>query len=386
MNSTAPGTGGTGFDASAVQPDASGLNFADLLRTLLRYWLLLLLCPLVAGAVGIAYSYSLAPTFTASTTVLPPQQTQSAAFPALASLGALAGLAGGLSGGQTTADQYLALLQSATIADRVVDEFKLMEVYRQALRGGARARLWANSHMSVGKRDGLISVSVDDSDPVRAAAIANRFIAELRNMLATMALSEAQKRRVYFEVLLGQTRDRLALAQRALQASGVNAAAIRSEPKTATESYTRMQTEIASTEVRLQTLRGNLTDSTPEVQQAKATLDAMRANLARSQAPAGDGGSNDFVGRYREFKYQETLFELYARQFEIARADEGRESTVIQVVDPATPPELKSGPRRLAIATNLALIAEGVLVVGLLLWGALRKAPNSAGPSGAAQA
>ena len=386
MNSTAPGTGGTGFDASAVQPDASGLNFADLLRTLLRYWLLLLLCPLVAGAVGIAYSYSLAPTFTASTTVLPPQQTQSAAAAALASLGSLAGLAGGLSGGQTTADQYVALLQSATIADRVVDEFKLMEVYRQALRGGARARLWANSHMSVGKRDGLISVSVDDSDPVRAAAIANRFIAELRNMLATMALSEAQKRRVYFEVLLGQTRDRLALAQRTLQASGVNAAAIKYEPKTATESYTRMQTEIASTEVRLQTLRGNLTDNTPEVQQAKATLDAMRANLARSQAPAGDSGNNDFVGRYREFKYQETLFELYARQFEIARADEGREGTVIQVVDPATPPELKSGPHRLAIATNLALIAEGVLVVGLLLWGALRKAPNSAGPSGAAQA
>ena len=112
----------------------------------------------------------------------------------------------------------------------------------------------------------------------------------------------------------------------------------------------------------------------------------MRANLARSQAPAGDGGSNDFVGRYREFKYQETLFELYARQFEIARADEGREGTVIQVVDPATPPELKSGPRRLAIATNLALIAEGVLVVGLLLWGALRRAPIAAGPSGAAQA
>ena len=386
MNSTAPGTGGIGFDASAAQPDGAGLNLTDLLRFLLRFWLLLLLCPLLVGAAAIAYTSTLAPTFTATTTVLPPQQSQSSASAALASLGSLAGLTGGLSGAQTTADQYIALMQSATIADRIIDEFKLMEVYHAQMRGSARARLWASAHMAIGKRDGLISVAVDDSNPARAAAIANRFIVELRTMLATMALTEAQKRRVYFEGLLGQTRDRLALAQRALQASGVNAAAIKSEPRAATESYARMQTEIASTEVRLQTLRGNLTDSTPEVQQAKATLDAMRANLARSQAPTVDGSSNDFVGRYREFKYQETLFELYARQFEIARADEGREGTVIQVVDPATPPELKSGPRRLAIATNLALIAEGVLVVGLLLWGALRRAPIAAGPAGAAQA
>ena len=386
MNSTAPGTGGIGFDASAAQPDGTGLNFADLLRFLLRFWLLLLLCPLLVGAAAIAYTSTLAPTFTATTTVLPPQQSQSSASAALASLGALAGLTGGLSGAQTTAEQYIALMQSATIADRIIDEFKLMEVYQAQMRGGARARLWASAHMAIGKRDGLISVAVDDSNPARAAAIANRFIVELRTMLATMALTEAQKRRVYFESLLGQTRDRLTLAQRALQASGDNAAALKTEPKSATEGYARMQAEVASAEVRLQTLRGNLTDSAPEVQQLQTTLKGLRGNLARLEQPASASAGNDFIGRYREYKYQETLFELYARQFEIARADEGREGTVIQVVDPATPPDLKSGPRRLAIATNLALIAEGALVVILLLWGALRRAPIAAGQSGVAQA
>ena len=386
MNSAAPANGGSGFDASATQPDSTGLNFADLLRFLLRFWLLLLLCPLLVGAAAIAYTSTLAPTFTATTTVLPPQQSQSSASAALASLGALAGLTGGLSGAQTTAEQYIALMQSATIADRIIDEFKLMEVYHAQMRGSARARLWASAHMAIGKRDGLISVAVDDSNPARAAAIANRFIVELRTMLATMALTEAQKRRHYFEGLLGQTRDRLTLAQRALQASGVNAAALKTEPKSATEGYARMQAEVASAEVRLQTLRGNLTDSAPEVQQLQTTLKGLRGNLARLEQPASASAGNDFIGRYREYKYQETLFELYARQFEIARADEGREGTVIQVVDPATPPDLKSGPRRLAIATNLALIAEGALVVILLLWGALRRAPIAAGQSGVAQA
>ena len=47
-------------------------------------------------------------------------------------------------------------------------------------------------------------------------------------------------------------------------------------------------------------------------------------------------GGPDYVSKYREFKYQETLFELFARQYELARVDESREGALIQVVDSRT--------------------------------------------------
>jgi autotransporter-associated beta strand protein len=76
------------------------------------------------------------------------------------------------------------------------------------------------------------------------------------------------------------------------------------------------------------------------------------------------GARDDYITRYREFKYQETLFEFFARQFEMAKLDESREGATIQVIDTATAPEFKSKPKKAMIAV-LATLATGFL---LLLW------------------
>lgn len=360
------------FDASAAQADENGLNLGELLAMLAAHWKLLLAGPLAAAALAAGYSYTLPPTFTASTTLLPPQQGQSGTAAALASLGSLAGLAGGAAGVRNQSEQYVAMLESNTVTDRVVDEFKLMDVYGQSLRTGARARLAASSRIGISKTSGLIGIDVTDTDPTRAAAIANRYVLELRRLTGSLALTDAQRRRTFFENLLTQSRDRLAETQRSLQASGFNASALRSEPKATAETYAKLQGEMAAAEVRLQSLRGSLTDSATEVQHQQATVSALRAQSARTERPSEGQAAGDYVTRYREFKYQETLFELYARQFELARADESRDSDSVQVIDPATPPELKSGPKRLSMAGMAAAITALVLVVGVLLRGNLR--------------
>ena len=107
------------------------------------------------------------PTYTASTTFLPPQQQQSAASALLNSLGPLAGLAGGAAALRTPADQYVALMESATVSDRVIDAFHLMDVYEARYRVEARKELAKNTHFSIGKKDGLITVEVDDHSPQR---------------------------------------------------------------------------------------------------------------------------------------------------------------------------------------------------------------------------
>jgi len=254
-----------------------------------------------------------------------------------------------------------------TVSDRLIERFKLMEAYESKFRVDARKELNMNVRIALGKKDGLIKVEVDDTSPQRAADIANRYVDELRRITAGLAVTEAQQRRMFFEQQLQQSRERLVRAQQALQASGFNPGALKAEPKAAAEGYARLKAEVTATEVRLQVTRGSLTDTAPEVRQQQATLTALREQLARTEQAAAPAGGPDYIGRYRDFKYQETLFDLYARQFELARVDESREGTLIQVLDSATPPERKSKPKRAITAASAALAAALVLVAWVLL-------------------
>lgn len=359
--------------------DDEGIDLGQWLAPVRRQWRLTLGMAVLAGALGAAGSYLITPTFTSTTTLMPPQQQQSVAASALSSLGALAGLSGAAV--KSPADEYVSLMQSVTVSDRIIDRFKLMEVYDKKYRSDTRKRLNDNVLMLVGKKDGMISVSVEDTDRARAAEMANRYVEELRQMTSVLAVSEAQQRRVFFEKQMNEVKGRLIAAQTALQASGFDAGALKSEPRSAADEYARLRAEMTAADVRLQTLRHSLTESTPEVQQQAATLQALRAQVSQlEQSTLSNGSAPDYVSKYREFKYQETLFDLMARQYEVARADESREGALIQVVDPAQPAELKTNPKR-------SLIAIGYAILGALLcagWLVVRERKR-AGAVGAAE-
>ena len=346
-----------------------GMTLGEIGAALRERLVLLIVGPLAAGALALGITYVITPTFTAVTTFLPPQPPQSSAASALAALGPLAGLAGGAVGASNTGDRYVALMQSVTVSDRLIERFKLMEVYESKFRVDAREALSSSVRISLGKKDGLIKVEVDDTSPQRAADIANRYVDELRHVTAGLAVTEAQQRRMFFEQQLQQSRERLVQAQQALQASGFNPGALKAEPKAAAEGYARLKAEVTAAEVRLQVTRASLTDSAPEVRQQQATLTALREQLARTEQAAAPAAGPDYIGRYRDFKYQETLFDLYARQFELARVDESREGTLIQVLDSATPPERKSKPKRALTAAGTAL----AVTLGLVAWVLLRR-------------
>jgi uncharacterized protein involved in exopolysaccharide biosynthesis len=348
--------------------EEQGLGLLDLALPLAENLRLLIAGPLLAGLVALGITFIIEPTYTARTTMLPPQQQQSAASSALASLGTLSGLAGLGGGLKSPAEQYVALMQSNAVTDRLIDQFKLMDVYEVKYREDARKLLANSVRISVGKKDGLLTVEVDDTNPQRAAEMANAHVEELRRISSGLALSEAQQRRAFFEGQLTQTRDRLTSAQQALQASGFTEGALKAEPRSAAEGYARLRAEATAAEVRLQVLRRSLADNAPEVQQAQSALGALRAQLAQAERSRSSGDSGaDYVSKYREFKYQETLFDLFARQYEAARVDEAREGALIQVVDPAQQPERRSKPKRAltAVVTTLAtlLLLSGLVVM-----------------------
>jgi uncharacterized protein involved in exopolysaccharide biosynthesis len=262
-------------------------------------------------------------------------------------------------------------MQSATVEDRLIAQFDLKRVYDEELQSEARQKLEANSHISAGKKDGLLVIEVDDHDPVRAAAMANAYVEQLRRLTSELAITEAQQRRLFFERQLAQTKDRFAAAQKALESAGISEGALRAEPKAAAEGYARLLAEATATEVRIQALRGYLADGAPELMQAQRELGALRAQLLRLESVNQSASKGDYIDRFREFKYQETLFELFARQYELARLDESREGALIQIVDVAQPAERRSWPQRTFVTlttSGLALLLLATAVVMGHFW------------------
>jgi len=372
---------------SSMQEDDE-ISLLDILQVVAENARLLILGPLVVGLAALGLSFLITPTFTATTQIMTPQQQQSGAAAALAQLGALAGMAGSAAGIKNPAEMYVGLMKSRSIADRMVDRFKLMEVYEADYREDVRKTLAKNSSIIAGK-DGLISISVDDQVPERAAAMANTYVEELSALTGSLAVTEAQQRRMFFEKELAKAKESLVRAETALGGAGASESVLKFNPETMGEGIATLRAQVVAKEVQLSSMRGYLTANSPDFRQAHQELAALRAQLAKVANKQPTGGNVDYINRYRDFKYNEVLFEQLAKQYELAKIDESREGTVIQVVDTAEPPERKSKPKQALIAILATLVSGFVLLLFVFVRRALQNAtedPESAAKLAAVRA
>jgi tyrosine-protein kinase Etk/Wzc len=379
-------------EAVAAQEDE--ISLLDLLILLAKNKKTLLIWPLVAAVLSIAASFLITVTYQASVRVLPPQQQQSAASMLASQLGSLAGLAGGAGGLlKNPNDLYVAMLKSNSIADRMIERFSLAELYEAKFRADARKELLANTSVSAGK-DGIMVIDVIDENPKRAADMANAYVEELVALTKRLAITEAQQRRLFFEKQLAQAKDSLANAEVALKKVQETTGLIKldDQAKVVVETVARVRAQIAAKEVQVSVMRSYATEQNPQLKIAQEELGSLRGQLAKleSRSPAGHNDKDglfmatgkipeaglEYLRRFRDVKYHETIFELMAKQFEIARIDESREGAVIQVVDSAQPPERKFKPKRALIVVLAAVVSLFAAVLWIFIREALHKAAN----------
>jgi tyrosine-protein kinase Etk/Wzc len=327
--------------------------------------------PTLFGAVAVVMALNMAPIFTAKTVMMPPQQQQSSAASALASLGALAGIAGSAAGIKSPDEMYVAFLQSVTLQNALIEKFKLQERFNAPNLTAARDALKGMVRIASDKKSGLISIVVDDKDPAFAAELANAHVDQLRQMLGKLAVTDAQQRRVFFEQQMMKTQDALAQAEAEFRAakenSGMQVTAVIAEAGVRASAELRAQ--IAAREVQLQAMSRFATAQNPELQRISSELSAMRAQLAKQE----QGGGSDTkatptqqaaIKAYREIKAREAMMGVLVTQYESARVDEAKEGPLVQQVDVATAPERKSKPKRamIVIVATLAGLFLGVLL------------------------
>jgi uncharacterized protein involved in exopolysaccharide biosynthesis len=343
------------------QPAAASAGALELLLPLWyrKWWLLM---GAVLGALSLfGLSFLQTPRFVGQASFV----VQPTLRPSMAAASLLPGLAGLVGQGTNPVDLYVTILRSQTIADRVIERFDLHRAWESRSRTETLLRLSRTVGFGVGRRDGLVVVSVTDTDANRAAGMANQYVEELRSILRGYSLDEARQRRVFYDAQLERARSALEAAQRKLQASGFDRGALRAEPRAAADGYARLQAEVTAAEVRLTATRRVRAESSPEVQQQLTELGALRAQLARLEVPR-DESPGSFVALLREFRYAEALFESISRQAESARLDEAADAPALRPLDRALRPEFPASPRPLLwAATGFAL---GLVFAGVVVW------------------
>lgn len=361
-----------------LESEDQEISILDILIEIGRRRRVVMIITCAFAVTAIVISLILPVRYTATVTLLPPQQSSSmssALASQLGNLGGMAALAGGSLGLKSPNEMFVSMFRSRTVEDAMVMKFHLMEQYHGKYLSDTCKAFESRSTVDGSGKDGLIRVSVEDPDPRRAAELANSYVDQFRRLSESLAITEASQRRLFFERQLQSAKDNLANSEEALKETQQTTGLIQldSQSRALIEAASVLRAQISEREVQIQGMQSYATGENAQLQQAQQELANLRAQLAKL------GGSEDglnggllvpkgkvpeaslkYIRAYREVKYNETIFEILARQFEAAKLDEAKQGALVQIVDPAIVPDRRSFPKRF-------LIVLGASAFGLLL-------------------
>jgi capsule polysaccharide export protein KpsE/RkpR len=363
-----------------------------------------------AVAVGLLVStlvaFLIPKSYTSTTQLMPPDPQSTSGMAMMAAMaakagGGLAGVAGDLLGLKSSGALFIGILRSQTSQDRLIEQFDLRKVYGVRLVMNARMKLDENTSISEDKKSGIITISVTDHNPQRAAALANAYVNQLNTLVSQLSTSSAHRERVFLEDRLKVAKQDLddASNQLAQFSSKNNTLDIQQEGKAMLDAAGTIAGELIAAQSQLEGLRQIYTDNNSRVRSLNARVAELRKQLEKlggtqENAATGTSASTDQAGDpstakaggglpyptikslpllgakyadyYRRAKIQETVYELLTEQYELAKVQEAKETPSVKVLDPAKIPEWKSSPPRFVIMLLGTFFVFGFSLVWVL--------------------
>jgi uncharacterized protein involved in exopolysaccharide biosynthesis len=354
----------------------------------------------IALVVSLLLAFVIPKRYKSSGSIMPPDQQGSGSMMLAAllshsssSLGGLGSLASGLLGGHTSTALYINLLKSGTISGHLIDRFNLQHLYRNRYRVDTAKRLARLTTITEDKKSGVITVEVEDKDPVRARDLAQAYLDELNKLVTQTSTSSAHRERVFIEGRLHSVSADLERAQLDLSefSSRNSTIDIKEQTHAMVDAGARVQGELLVAQSGLESLRQIYGDGNVRVRETEARIASLRGQLEKmtgSSAPlvAGTAATADvgdkgelypplrqlprlavpFTDLYRRVRVQETVFELLTQQYELARIEEAKDVPMVSVIDSPAIPEKKSFPPRLWLALGLTFfvfVATAALIL-----------------------
>jgi len=365
------------------------IHLFDVLSIFASRWRTILICLAISASLAIVIFLLSPKLYTAEAVILPAGQGSGASslMSQAGNLASLAAAGGGMLNIKNPGDLHLSLLRTRTVEDAVIRRFGLNEKFHASNPSRARKRLEKITELKLGLKDGLISIAVSDTDPKQAAVMANGYVEEYKKYTSQLAITEAAQRRLFFEQQLMTANEKLAAAEETMKATENNTGMLQVDSLTRSliESAAALRAQIVAKEVQIHSMSTYETDDNPTMITATQELTALRAQLSKL---GGSSESTDldmvvpkgkipdaqiaYMRGLRDVKYYETVSALLAKQYEQARMDEAHEGASFQIVDAATPPDVRSSPR-LRILVPLAITIGFVFSCFWCLAAELRK-------------
>ena len=372
------------IDFPPIPPmEQEDLTFLDILLIITQRKKLIGLVTAICTALALILAFALPQEYTATVIILPPQGNSSVSSMLAGQLSgmnsAMGGVAGSMLGMKNVNDMYVSMLKSRSVEDAVIQRYELQAEYKKKYLADTRKALEKHANIDGSTKDGLIRLNFDDRNPNRAAEIANGYVDQFRNLSQHLAITEASQRRVVFENQLEKTKTDLENADEALKQTQLSTGMVQvdGQARAMIDSAAHLRAQIVAKEVQIQAMRSYAGDENPALTEAQTELEGLRAQFNKMVGATGGSADDvflpkgqvpeaglEYVRRLRDVKYYEAIFDVLAKQLELAKLDEAREGAFIQIVDPAVPPEQKSFPKRGMLAiTGLA----GGFTFGIML-------------------
>lgn len=359
------------------------LSLLDIFNILWSRKFFIIFVTFIFGVAALAYAFTRPLTYRAVSRILPPQGNRSGGL--ISQLGGLADFVG-LPSSATSGRLIIGIMQGDSVVDAIIERFNLMEKYSSDIRLIVRGATTANLQAEEDSRSGMISIAYIDEDPVFAANMANAFVEELQKKLQEISLADALQRRNFFENQLTQSQQELNAAESDMinyqQSRGV--IALESQAGEILASIASLRNRIAAKNVEISTLSSYARRDNPRLKLLNTELEAMTRELrkleeeqkradypGRRRPVSGDLLSSigqvpelgiEYQRYVRALQFATAKYELMLRQYENARLSEASDLSAISIVDYATPPDYKYGPRRARI-TLMGLMAGFALSI-----------------------
>jgi uncharacterized protein involved in exopolysaccharide biosynthesis len=394
-----------------VSPEDSRARQADRLRLMWKHRKFLMRAGTLALVASTIVAFLIPKSYTSTAQLMPPDPQSSGGMAMMAAMAAKTGgdlgtIAGDLLGLKSSGALFIGVLRSQTSQDRLIEQFDLRKVYGTRLVMDARTRLDENTSIAEDRKSGIVTISVTDHSPQRAAALANAYVDELNSLVSELSTSSAHRERVFLEERLKVVKGDLddASSQLAQFSSKNGTLDIQQEGKAMLDAAGTIAGEMIAAQSELEGLRQIYTDNNSRVRALNARVEELRKQLeklggsqakdadspATASSPSADpshaqvGGlpyptirnlpllGAKYADYYRRAKIEETVYELLTEQYELAKVQEAKETPSVKVLDPARVPEKKSSPPRLQImllGTLLGTALSVVWVLGSARWG-----------------
>jgi len=336
--------------------------------------------------------------FESTARLMPPDSSQSGGLAMAAA--ALSGGAGGLGGIATdmlglksTSDIFVGILSSRTVQDKLIQQLDLKKLYGDRRMEDARKDLAEHTGISVDRKSQIISITVVDHDPKRAAAIGQAYVEELNRLVAELSTSSARRERIFLEERLQAVSKDLQSAEKEFsQFSSKNIAIdIKEQGKAMVETAATLQGQYIAAQSELEGLKQIYTDNNVRVRSVRARIAELKRQLEKlggkgEDASAPPGQQQDslypsirklpllgvtYADLYRRTRVQEAVFETLTKEYELAKVQEVKEIPTVKVLDSPNIPDKKSFPPRLLImllGTALAFALATTWVFGKTAW------------------